>query len=70
MELHPVQSSHVEAVGYDAASRELHVQYKGGQRYIYLDVPESVGTQAHTAKSPGRFLMDSIKGRYKHRLGP
>lgn len=42
MELKPVKSSNIEAVGYDTETQELQVQFKGGSIYAYDSVPEEI----------------------------
>ena len=43
MKRQPVQSSSISSVGYDAAARELHVEFaSSGHVYVYPDVdPEA-----------------------------
>lgn len=42
VKLEPVKSSNIEAVGYDAETQELQVQFKGGSVYAYDSVPEEI----------------------------
>lgn len=37
-----VDSSNVEAIGYDGDAQELHVQFVSGGSYIYHEVPQDV----------------------------
>ena len=60
----PVQSSNVVAIGYDAEPRELHVEFKGHHTYVYLDVsPEEYG-QFLAAESKGKHLNQNIKPKH------
>jgi hypothetical protein len=64
-ELKPVTSSALDAVGYDPASRELHVQYKGGGLYVFHDVAPELHAQLGETKSPGGFLNAEIKPKHR-----
>ena len=60
-----VDSSNVEAIGYDSAVRELHVRVaKSGETYVYYEVEEWVFADFKRADSKGTFLNTNIKGRY------
>ena len=60
-----VDSSNVEAIGYDDNSMELHVQFLSGSCYIYFDVPHDVFDAMLNAPSKGSFLNREIKGVYR-----
>jgi len=60
-----VDSSNVEAIGYDSATRELHVRFaKSGETYVYYEVEEWVFEDFKRADSKGIFLNNNIKGKY------
>ena len=60
-----VDSSNIEAIGYDSATRELHVRFlKSGETYVYYEVEESVFEDFKRADSKGVFLNANIKDRY------
>ncbi len=62
-----VDSSNVEAIGYDSATRELHVRFlKSGETYVYYEVEEWVFEDFKRADSKGIFLNANIKGRYEY----
>jgi hypothetical protein len=65
MDLNPVYSSHVEAVGYDPATQELRVRWQAGRESIYHGVPPEVGADLHKQASIGDALK-SIKKSYRH----
>jgi hypothetical protein len=60
-----VDSSTMEAVGYDAAARELLVQFTGGKLYAYLDVDEYILQELLMADSKGSYFNREIKPRYQ-----
>ena len=63
-EMHYVDSSNVEAIGYDPDTRELHVQFIKSGTYVYLDVEEWVFTEFLHAESKGQYHNLNIKGVY------
>ncbi len=64
-EMHYVDSSNVEAIGYDPATQELHVRFlKSGETYVYYNVEESVFDEYMQADSKGQYLNLKIKERY------
>lgn len=66
-EMHYVDSSNVEAIGYDSGAQELHVRFlKSGETYVYFDVEEWVFHEMMQADSKGTYLNTNIKGRYNY----
>ena len=66
--MHPVDSSSIDAVGYDADAQELHVRFvESGETYVYDGVPELVWRQLLHADSKGTFLNDRIRDVYAFR---
>ena len=62
-----VDSSSVEAIGYDHGTQELHVQFlKSGETYVYYDVEEWVFQEFMQTDSKGRCLNSAIEGRYQY----
>ena len=60
-----VDSSNVEAIGYEVTTRELHVRFsKSGETYIYYEVDEWVFEEFKRADSKGIYLNTNIKNRY------
>lgn len=62
-----VQSSNVEAVGYDRGDRALYVQFNSGDTYVYVNVEPSLYESLLSAPSVGRFLNTNIKARHGYR---
>jgi hypothetical protein len=60
-----VDSSNLDSVGYDSQSKTLHVQFKGGARYAYADVPSSAHAALMAAPSKGVHLNANIIGKYQ-----
>lgn len=60
-----VDSSNIEAIGYDAATRQLVVRFsKTGDTYVYHEVEEWLFEDFMAADSKGRFLNARIRDRY------
>jgi hypothetical protein len=64
MEMIPVRSSAISAIGYDPASRRLKIRFKQGRTYDFCNVPQDVFDRFLTAPSKGRFYDDRIRDRY------
>ena len=61
-----VTSSNIEAIGYDAASQELHVLFvKTGITYVYYAVEEWRFQELMQADSKGTYLNANIKPNYQ-----
>lgn len=61
MNLTPVQSSNIRAVGYDAATQTLHVQFPSGV-YEVSDVTQDQYDAFMQAESKGKHYNEHFKG--------
>jgi hypothetical protein len=59
--MHPVESSAVARIGYDAEAEEAYVEYLGGGLYAYEGVPAGVFEELANADSKGTFVNAVIK---------
>lgn len=66
MNMIPVSSSNLVAVGYDASSMTLRVQFYSGT-YDYYDVPESIFNGLLSASSKGRYHHSFIKNSFRYK---
>jgi hypothetical protein len=64
MNMQPVTSGNIEAVGYDPLNQKMIVRFKGGSEYEYNDVPNDAHTEFITAPSVGSHYHKAIKGKY------
>ena len=64
IERQPVVSSDIAAIGYDAASETLEIEFKATGVYRYFSVPKSVAEDFQSTPSPGKFFLQNIKGKY------
>ncbi|MCP4603486.1 MAG: KTSC domain-containing protein [Proteobacteria bacterium] len=60
-----VDSSNIEALGYDVDTQELHVQFVSSGLYIYSGVPREIFDELMNAPSKGSFLNREVKGIYQ-----
>ena len=63
--LEPRDSSHIAASGYNAQTRDLHIQFKSGGHWIYHDVPQTVADKLHDSESLGLVFMREIRDRFR-----
>ena len=65
-EMHFVDSTNIEAIGYDENTQELHVRFlKSGETYVYYGVEKWVFQELMRADSKGIYLNTNIKGKYQ-----
>lgn len=62
-----VDSSSIEAIGYDPATSELHVRFHSGGTYVYVDVPATTFDAFITAPSIGRYFVLFVRPYYEYR---
>lgn len=70
-EMRNVFSSHINRVGYDDDTHEMHVEFSNGSHVVYHDVPSHTATAVLTAPSIGEEMWRTLRGRfafkYRHR---
>lgn len=59
--MHPVESSAVARIGYDAEAEEAYVKYIDGDLYAYEGVPARVFEELANAESKGTLVNAVIK---------
>jgi hypothetical protein len=64
MELVTVESSMIQAVGYDDATQELTVVFNSGKTYRYTGVPPTVYADLLAAESKGQYMHAAVIGMY------
>ncbi|WP_414046529.1 KTSC domain-containing protein [Macrococcus equi] len=63
----PVASSKISAVGYDYARSELFVRFQNGCTYKYSDVPSEKYSNLLVSDSKGTYLENHIIGAHYYR---
>lgn len=64
MELREVLSSNIRKVGYE--NGDLIVEYLSGTKYRYKKVPKNLYEAMLESDSKGRFMNNSIKGKFDY----
>ena len=59
-----VASSAIAAIGYDAATRRMKIQFLAGHTYDFCGVPASIFEGLLRAGSKGAYYNDHIRDRY------
>lgn len=65
MERQKVESSNIGAIGYDAASQTLEVEFKNGGIFQYDGVQPKQYVEMINAGSIGKYLHSNIKPNHK-----
>ena len=66
IEMIPVSSSNIAAVGYDNQNEIVHVQFFNGTEYIYKGVPQYEFDGLLNAHSVGSYLNRNYKNFYPY----
>ena len=69
-QMRSVFSSHIDSIGHDPDTNELHVTYKNGRTSIYEGVPADLADTVSNSESVGGAIHQMIKGQFDHRYGP
>lgn len=64
MDMIPVSSSAISAIGYDRATKRMRIEFSEGKTYTFCRVPESVFAGFLESGSKGTYYSDHIRGRY------
>ena len=70
MERAPVKSSNIKAIGYDAATQTLEVEFHGGAVWLYSGISAEVHAEIAKAESVGRWFNARIKGKFEGKRIP
>jgi len=66
VDMTPVVSSNIEAIGYDPDAEQLFVNFKNGTSYRYDGVPQHEYNSFRFAGSHGQYLNVFIKNNYAY----
>lgn len=64
-ELLTPESSNISKIKYFDDSETLEVEFKNGGVYEYFDVPHTIWESFKNSESKGKFLAQSVKGKYR-----
>lgn len=62
----PVSSSSIAALGYDAESETVYVEFLNGSTYAYKGVPEQEFENLRTAPSIGAYFNRNYKNAFPY----
>lgn len=65
MEMHPVDSSLIQALGYDPESKTMAVQFHDGKLYHYQGVTQKVHDKVKNSASVGKAFGQFIRPHHK-----
>ena len=65
MEMIRVNSSAINAVGYDQSARRMRIIFEQGHSYDFCNVPPHVYDALIKASSKGAYYNDHIRDRYQ-----
>lgn len=65
VELHPVKSSHIAAIGYDPSEQALHVRFHSGAQFVYHNVPPHAHADLLSAQSIGSHFHSNVRGKFQ-----
>ena len=77
MQLIPVESSNIKAIGYEtdgfdnnghAFTNRLVIQFSHGKFYGFLDVPNDVYIEFLRSESKGKYFNANIRNKYRELL--
>ena len=66
VEMVPVTSSTIEAIGYEPRTKRLHVKFLSTEMYVYQGVPPIVHARFMRFPSKGTYLAEEIKDKYRY----
>lgn len=64
MEMIPVRSDAIAAIGYDPQTLRMRIRFTSGSTYTFCRVPPEVVERFMASSSKGQFYHSRIQGRY------
>jgi KTSC domain len=65
----PIASSSIAAVGYDAGTRTLEIEFHNGRIYQFFGVPHEMAQALRAAESTGAYFNKYVRdGGYEYFL--
>lgn len=64
MQLIPVNSSAISAVGYEPSTMQMFIRFKQGHTYTFCRVPQTIFDGLLAASSKGTYYDHHIRGKY------
>lgn len=67
MQREHIQSSMIDSVGYDPASKTLEVEFTSGPIWEYWAVSPDMYNALMSAPSAGKYFLQNIRGKFQER---
>ncbi len=64
--INEIDSSTIVKTTYDTESKDLVVEFKGGMKYRYDEVPHVVYTKFRMSESQGKYFSTDIAKKFKY----
>jgi hypothetical protein len=64
--INEIDSSTIVKTTYDTESKDLVVEFKGGMKYRYDEVPHAVYTKFRMSESQGKYFSTDIAKKFKY----
>ena len=65
MQMIPVSSSAISAIGYDQSTMRMYITFKQGHTYAFCRVPQHIFDGLLSSGSKGTYYDNHIRGRYQ-----
>jgi hypothetical protein len=65
MEMVPIDSDGVRAIGYDPATQTMHVEFETGALFEYYEVPPDVYQTFMASSAKGSFVSQVLEPGYR-----
>lgn len=65
MNMIPVRSSAIAAIGYEASTQRMVIRFTSGDSYTFCRVPEHIFSAFMASSSKGGYYDRQIRGRYQ-----
>ena len=62
------KSSNIKSSVYETDTKKLIIEFNGGRKYEYMDVPSHVCASFRKAKSQGQYFNKNIVKKYDYKL--
>ncbi|WP_396336445.1 KTSC domain-containing protein [Fischerella sp. JS2] len=62
----PMNSSMVNAIGYDGDKNILQIEFHNGAVYQYSDIDQDTWQDLHQANSIGKYFNKNVRGEYQY----
>lgn len=67
MERKPIESSNIVSVGFDAKTKTLEIEFRGGAVYQYDGIADATHQELVSSESPGAYFARSIRPNWTGR---